>query len=384
MQFLMHGLDNNNKAQSLKRLQDMGIRGIVSGFDEEAIALTAEQGMKAYVCTHAFTAEGQFGENPYLAEDVHGQKHVWFNSACPNHPEIQKDHLRRIDTWSRTPGVSGIYVDGARFSSPCSSADFRSFFTCFCPHCAEKAAALGFDFERMQHDVQRLLSVFEGRESLPLVNNLPYGGVDLLVLLNALPGVGDWLRFRAQSIAEHMADAAATLRAADPDAVLGMYIFSPSIAPWVGQDYSQLRQHVDVFAPMIYRSLQAGEGPACLNKETSRLGRELVNHDVMTDENAVAFLQTLTGFPLSEYATVVEVDRELPVAAVQMETQRARNLLGSRHPLLPIIQLDDDGLAQSTAAALAGGADGVNFFVYMAERLPLLQKVLNQQLRRES
>lgn len=380
MQFLMHGLDKEHKQQSMKTLRDMGFGAIVTGFDEEAIALAAEHGLEAYVCTHAFTAKDSFATDAYLAVDVHGQKHVWFNSACPNHPEVQEDHLRRIATWSRNPGVAGIYVDGARFSSPCSSADFRSFFTCFCQHCAKKAAAMGFDFGRMRHDVRRLLAVFEGRESLPLVNNLPYGGVDLLVFFNALPGVWDWLRFRAQCVTEHMADAATTLRAAHPEALLGMYIFSPSIAPWVGQDYGQLRQHVDVFAPMIYRSLQAGEGPACLNKEVSRLGRELVIHDVMTDNDAVAFLRTLTGFALAADATVAAMDRELPVSAVQLETQRARNLLGRKHPLVPIIQLDDDALAQSTAAALAGSADGVNFFAYRADRLPQLQALIHEHL----
>lgn len=364
MRLLMHGLGEQSKEQTLAGLEAMGFSGVVTGFDPEVLELASRYHQEAFIFTHAFTANTAAVDETCLAEDVYGQSHVWFNSACPNHPAVQKQHLDNIREWAKTKGAAGIFVDGARFASPCSSSNMHAFFTCFCSHCQGIAEQWGFDFTRMRRDVTALLETVTGRRTTPSLKNLRWGGSDLTSLYLALPGVFDWLSFRRQSITAHMQDVRRVLRQVNPTAALAMYIFSPSIAPWVGQDYQALQTHVDIFSPMIYRSLQAGEGPACLNKEVSRIGRWLVDSGAFEAADAVQFLRMLTGLPIASSDTVEDIDRGLSPTAVAVETTKAKNSLSERNLLIPIIQLADSELRESVEAVNRSGADGVNFFVY--------------------
>ncbi len=364
MRFFMHGLGDQSKEQTLAGLETMGFSGVVTGFDPEVLDLASRYHLEAFVFTHAYTANTAVVDETCLAEDVYGSKQLWFNSACPNHPAVQQQHLDNIRTWAGAKGAAGIYVDGARFASPCSSADMRAFFTCFCSHCQSAALKWGYNFSRMRRDVTVLLESITGKRATPSLQNLSWGGGDLVSVLLRLPGVFDWLAFRSQSIEAHMQDARRVLRQVNPTAALAMYIFSPSLAPWVGQDYQALQPHVDIFAPMIYRSLQAGEGPACLHKEVGRIGQWLVENGVLSEPAAVEFLRTLTGLPIDPAMTLDHLDKGLPPTAVAVETSKAKNLLGPKNLLIPIIQLADEALDESVKAVAASEADGVNFFLY--------------------
>ena len=62
------------------------------------------------------------------------------------------------------------------------------------------------------------------------------------------------------------------------------------------------------------------------------------------------------------------------------ETQKARAAISGGGQLVPILQLDDDMLAESIAEAEKAGADCINFFVYqdqlMDEKRRIFEKLI--------
>jgi len=53
---------------------------------------------------------------------------------------------------------------------------------------------------------------------------------------------------------------------------LGVALFTPSLAPLVGQNYQKIAAYVDLIQPMVYHS---GKGPACINHELACLTQTL-------------------------------------------------------------------------------------------------------------
>ena len=130
--------------------------------------------------------------------------------------------------------------------------------------------------------------------------------------------------------------------------LLGAYLFPPSLAPLVGQDYAALAPHLDLVSPMLYRTI---EGDACLASEVGAL-------------SALGLLAPRGPF------TAQDVGAEVALARAALGMSPAEGGAGPR-PLLrprlvPILQLADEAVAETTAAALGAGADGVDYFAYRA------------------
>ena len=129
---------------------------------------------------------------------------------------------------------------------------------------------------------------------------------------------------------------------------LGAYLFPPSLASLVGQDYAALAPSLDVVSPMLYRTL---EGDACLASEVGAL-------------SALGLLAPRGPF------TAQDVGAEVALARDALGMSPAEGGAGPRpfvRPrLVPILQLADEAVAETTAAALDAGADGVDYFAYRA------------------
>ena len=360
----MHGIDQQNKEGSIGKLAGLGFDAVVLPYDTECLTLASDSGLTAYVFSGTYSAAGEFRHDEYLARDVVGNSHVWFGSTCPNQPEVRQMNLDLVCTYASDARVKGIMLDGARFASPCSSDDFEAFFTCFCPVCRNKSMAAGYDFDRMQHDVHRFYDFFKGqyRDKDLLVHIR--GGLDLITILQRFPGFADWFDFRRFCTTEHVVNVSQTIKNIRPDIIMGMYIFTPTLAGIVGQNYLDLRDSVDLFSPMIYRNYKEATGPACLNKELARLSRELTKGAGLSTATAAELLASLTGYPLSYLTDANTIDQGLPVSSIQTETEKARSLIGRDRQLVPIVLIDDDRLDESKQAVCQGGADGINYFLY--------------------
>ena len=339
-------------AGELAALKEVGITGIMG--PKEAAAPALAQGLEVLLCGGAFPAGGYEGED-HLALDVRGERQVWFYSGCPNHGPTRQANLAMYRKLASTPGVLGLVIDGARFASPASSLEPEAFFTCFCPRCLAKMGQLGFDPERVQAGVSALYAWL--REGGPRPRDWA--------------GVADWLAFRRICAGEHLKNFANLAHRAG--LLAGAFFFSPGLAGLVGQSYRDMAHTLDMISPMLYPAYPQREGDpgtACLNWELYALGRLLAG--AVGEEAARRELCRMMGY---ELPPLEELKRAAPRGLIAKEAARAKQEGGPAR-ILPILQLDDPGLPESMAQALAGGAEDLAFFAYRAKLLGPLGEAL--------
>lgn len=357
MRYWMCG-SGSDPAKTIPYLKELGFEA-VAGVGPAAI----EEGRKAGVdCYHFAGAFGRGGrDDSYLAVDINGKPQEWFGSTCPNKADVRAANLEGIRKQAQDKGVKGILIDGCRFASPASGKDADAFYTCFCPDCQKKAMEYGLDFSRMRRAVEALYCRLHGQN---------------VEIRAHAQGLHEWLTFKRISITEHLTNYITTIKSENPELLAGIYSFTPSLAPLVGQSYSDLAEAgMDFFSPMIYRHYHDTEGPACLNFELAVIVSELAGAPGFTPAQAIDTISVITGLDMTGLKDGADVIASgFPVQAVENETAKAVAAVKGRAQINPIIQLDDDRLNESIAAAVKGGADAVSFFVYKDEFIPYLEK----------
>jgi hypothetical protein len=254
--------------------------------------------------------------------------------------------------------VEGVFCDGARFASPASGRD--AFCTCFCEHCERAAGRLGFDFARMKRDVTALYQALSSGDP-PLALELAGSPLAVAGRLATAPGIVDWLAFRRAAITDFISQISHVVRGSGK--LFGGYFFSPCLSPLVGQDYHALAEHVDLFAPMLYRNCPERGGIAPINTEMHTIASWAHN------ARDPAWVLALVGLPGEEFGRTDDLlTCGVSAEAVRIETARARALVGSGKSLAPIIWWDDPAIRETMAAVRRGGADGVSIFLF-TERL---------------
>ena len=334
--------------RGIRQLKEIGFTTAVGGTQTAEAAIAA--GMDAYVASGAYRGP-DFRGDEWLAEDPWGNKRRWFSSTCPTRKEVREYNLSQIRKLARTPGIKGVIIDGARFSSPSSGPEpdgTDSFYTCFCPSCMAKARAMGFDPDEMRNAAARLYDYLHGKP------------VRIGWYLN---GLQEWLEFRRAATTEHLADFAKAVKEENPDLETGIFIFTPSLSYLVGQNYRDLVPYMNIYAPMIYRCYPSESGPSCLNVELSDMLKMLEGAGDMEAADRIRLLSGITGIELTGYEDPDVMRAGLDVRLVCEETKRARVQIRDRR-LVPIIELDDPSLEEAIRQTMKGGADEVDFFVY--------------------
>lgn len=322
MRFYMFQMDESQPERCAEMLAKRGFSAVVGVSSARSIAALRENGLRAYGCV------GAFGLRPGDAKcvDVDGAERVWFSSGCPNDPVAFARREREWRDAAQTERLSGLFIDGLRFASPASAEGFEAFFTCFCPHCEAKMRELGMDPAAIRREVRRWR---DGERPLP---------------------PAEWLAFRQKTVDRQMQRFWHVVRAENSDLKLGAFLFPASLGALVGQTTS-CHESLDIAAPMLYRQYREPAGPATLNHEYHWLERHFGMDKV----------QQLTGTTLPP--DVLNAGFEPSI--LETETRAAQ----SSALLAPILQLDDDRLAESIDAARRGGAQAVGFFAYNAEAL---------------
>jgi hypothetical protein len=156
---------------------------------------------------------------------------------------------------------TGVFLDKIRFPSPANGLE--EVASCFCDHCHDAAKAIDLDLE----DVAQL---FEYRARM--VDTIQVDGDGhrnwhwLAALVPSDTLLGRFLRFRMDCIAGLVAEAQEiSLRAGKR---VSADLFSPGLAPLVGQDYRAFARYCDWIKPMTYR---LALGPAGLRLEVPAL-----------------------------------------------------------------------------------------------------------------
>jgi len=316
-----------------------GIDTVITGNTKLVPELKAK-GYRVYLACGAYGVKKD--DTAHQARDINGDPQLWFNSGCPNNEDIIKTSLERVDKLCETPDVEGLIIDGARFSSPCSGSRL-SYFTCFCDTCRKKAESMGYDFEKMHRGAK---SLYENAD------------VDW-------DAVRHWLSFRESCVTEYLTEFSRIVRSHGIKS--GAFIFSPSIAPMVGQSYDALPKILDIISPMVYRAYKQNDGPACLNHELAAAAAECK----FTDE-PVRYLSEKLGIDLSMCKTSEDILSGLPVSTAVDECVKAKALCGDT-TMIPIIDLNDEHVRECAEKIYEKGIDEVALFVYNKEYMKYLR-----------
>lgn len=335
----MYGLDPADFSGSAKKLRKLGCDAVVlPAGSAEAFRAANDAGLEPWLCFGAH-AMGGFSQAACGAKDPRGADVPWFGSACPNAHEVGDHNMDAAFAFAeKLDGLAGIYVDGARFASFASEEGLSSFFGCFCDRCMEKMAALGFDARATKSGVADLMDYLNGGDA-----NIP-------ALRDAMES---WFDFRAACVKEYMERFSARAHAAGLKA--GAFVFAPSLWYFVGQHPDALTG-LDVVSPMLYRAYPHAAGTACLSHEWAAF-HELLSHARRPAEEVASLLfdmAFLSDDPMSGF----------PPAHVGLETRAARAQIPKSVSLAPIVQTEDESLAETVDEVLKNGADAWGEFMY--------------------
>ncbi len=187
-----------------------------------------------------------------------------FRFACPNKPGVRAKTLRALERLLEAYDFTGLFLDKLRYPSPANG--LADMLTCFCPECRRAASARGLNLETVE---QALLEPGASAGGLPGAV-IPPGAPWLNALLAAQPALAHFIRFRADTISELVAAVGSV--AAGLGKALALDLFTPGLAPLVGQDYPALASLAAWAKPMTYR---LARGPAGLRLEVPALARGL-------------------------------------------------------------------------------------------------------------
>jgi hypothetical protein len=239
-----------------------------------------------------------------------------FKQACPNNPQTVSCSMARLEEYMTVYGFDGVFIDKIRF--PSMANGLQDVFSCFCPYCVKKAARSGLDLE----EVRAVLAKGANRSAAAgarTTERMPAGADWLEELVEGQPLLQRFIRFRADSISELVATVSERMRKIGKKVSLD--VFSPMLAPLVGQDFAALARHADWVKPMIYRF---GSGPSSLRTEIPSLVRELGGYLGCGEKAAMSWaaarVEGLKGM------TLEQVEEVAPLSLLRGETARALRL----------------------------------------------------------
>jgi hypothetical protein len=216
-----------------------------------------------------------------------GEMSETFRFACPNNPDAVRTSLSHLERLLTNYDFDGVFLDKIRFPSPANG--LPEVFSCFCNHCRKAAERRGLDL----CEVQRLLIDIQ-HQSLPnsSSNYSPFPGASWMdILLKNYPLLQEFIRFRCDSITNVVEKVNALTTRIGKKIALDVY--SPALAPLVGQDLPVISKYAEWVKPMIYRF---AKGPASLRLEIPMLINEISAYLHKTPEQISSWVEQNTNF----------------------------------------------------------------------------------------
>ena len=169
-----------------------------------------------------------------------------FRFNCPSSPENGANVVAIYDQYFADCGFDGVFLDRIRTQSFVSGVS--GVLNCGCPLCREKYAAEGVDLEAVKAKYEAVGDAFFSVTSFdPAVGPV-----------FANPLAARFFKAKGHIVSAGVAAVADSLRARGLE--IGMDLYAPFMAPFVGQDYAILAQHADFIKPMLYRQTFAPAG----------------------------------------------------------------------------------------------------------------------------
>ena len=169
-----------------------------------------------------------------------------FRFNCPSDPKNAENLLAIYDEHFSSCGFDGIFLDRIRTQSFVSGTG--GVLNCGCPLCAGRFLAEGVDLEEVRKEWaengDRFLSV------------TGYSPADGFAFENPLAEA--FFKAKGHIVSGAVAEIADSFRSRGLE--IGMDLYAPFMAPFVGQDYEILTAHADFIKPMLYRQTFAPAG----------------------------------------------------------------------------------------------------------------------------
>jgi hypothetical protein len=215
-----------------------------------------------------------------------------------------------------TYDFDGVFIDKIRF--PSMANGLQDVFSCFCEYCMDAAA-------RADLDLNRVRASFLGRcreEQPARPSSIPPGSAWLEILISDQPLLQQFIRFRANSINNVIEQI--TERVHQLGKKLSLDVFSPSLAPLVGQDFIFMDQRAAWVKPMIYRF---SNGPSSLRSEIPALIRELAVYFDWEISRVMDWVgEKVEGFG---GVSLSEIENAAPLGILRAETSNAVRLFSN-------------------------------------------------------
>lgn len=169
-----------------------------------------------------------------------------FRFNCPSDPHNAANIIALYDNNFSDCGFDGVFLDRIRTQSFVSGTG--GVLNCGCPLCTEKFKGEGVDLEVVKKEWEE-----KGDSFLSVTGYTPAGG---FVFEN--PVAAAFFEAKGHIVSSTVADIADSLR--ERGLEIGMDLYAPFMAPFVGQDYEILAAHADFIKPMLYRQTFAPAG----------------------------------------------------------------------------------------------------------------------------
>jgi hypothetical protein len=237
-----------------------------------------------------------------------------FRQACPNNPDAVNTSLTHLKRLLSTYEFDGVFVDKIRF--PSIANGLQDVFSCFCPYCIAEAEKIGLDLLEVRKVLKK--EVKTGKTGSAC--EIPPGAKWLQSLISGYPILQQFVRFRANSI-NHVVEKITGLTS-ELNRQMSLDVFSPCLAPLVGQDYGELGCKAKWLKPMIYRF---GNGPSSLRSEIPALVHELSDY-LKKDINEI-YHQISSQMDGLEECTLQQLEIAAPLSLIKAEAILAKKLL---------------------------------------------------------
>ena len=169
-----------------------------------------------------------------------------FRFNCPSDPQNAANIINLYDSHFGDCGFDGVFLDRIRTQSFVSGVG--GVLNCGCPLCAARFKAEGIDLETIKAEWEET-----GDDFLSVTG---YTTSDGFIFKH--PSAEAFFKAKGHIVSGAVASIADSLR--ERGLEVGMDLYAPFMAPFVGQDYEILAAHADFIKPMLYRQTFAPAG----------------------------------------------------------------------------------------------------------------------------
>ena len=169
-----------------------------------------------------------------------------FRFNCPSDPQNIANVVALYDRCFSDCGFDGVFLDRIRTQSFVSGVG--GVLNCGCPLCEARFAEEGVDLAQVRKEWET-----RGDAFFSVSGYTPESG---FVFENPLAAA--FFKAKGHIVSESVAAVADSLRSRGLE--VGLDLYAPFMAPFVGQDYAILSRHADFIKPMLYRQTFAPAG----------------------------------------------------------------------------------------------------------------------------